>query len=79
MCSLLDRGARLAVILTNHAGTVTGTFDEHHVGLDHIAYGVADIESLHGWAQHLPHFGVEHSVISEMDAGHHLNLRAPDK
>jgi catechol 2,3-dioxygenase-like lactoylglutathione lyase family enzyme len=77
-CFLLDRGARLAVILTNHAGTVTGVFDEHNVGLDHIAYGVADVESLHGWQQRLTHFGVQHSAITETDAGHHLNLRAPD-
>jgi glyoxylase I family protein len=77
-CFLLDRGARLAVILTNHAGTVTGGFDEHNVGLDHIAYAVADVESLHGWEQRLTHFGVEHSAITETDAGHHLNLRAPD-
>lgn len=77
-CFLLDRGAGLAVFITNHEGTVKGTFDEHRVGLDHLAYAVPDLESLLSWQQRLDGFGVAHSGIVESDAGHHLNLRAPD-
>ena len=75
---VFDRGAGLAIILTDHDQTVSGAFDEHHAGLDHLAYAVPDVESLLSWEQRLDRFGVPHSPIAETDAGHHLNLRAPD-
>ena len=77
-CFVFDRAARLAVILTDHDRTVSGDFDEHHPGLDHLAYAVTDVESLLTWQQRLARHGVVHSPIVETDAGHHLNLRAPD-
>jgi len=77
-CFLLDRGARLAITLTDHDQRVSGAFDEHHTGLDHLAYDVPDVESLHSWEQRLDRHGVVRSPIVETDAGHHLNLRAPD-
>ena len=77
-CFVFDRGARLAVILTDHDRTVVAGFDEHHTGLDHLAYAVPDVESLLSWEQRLAGLGVQHSPIVETDAGHHLNLRAPD-
>jgi glyoxylase I family protein len=75
---VFDRGAGLAITLTDHDQTVSGPFDEHHAGLDHLAYAVPDVESLLSWEQRLAHLGVTHSPIVESDAGHHLNLRAPD-
>lgn len=75
---VLDRGAGIAVALTDHAQTVGGSFDEHHVGLDHLALAVADVGALLSWEQRLSHLAVPHSGITETDAGHHLNLRAPD-
>jgi len=77
-CFVIDRAAGLAVTLTDHDQTVAGAFDEHHPGLDHLAYAVSDVESLLSWQQRLDGFGVPHSPITETDAGHHLNLRAPD-
>ena len=77
-CFVLDRGARLAVTMSDHGRTVSGHFDEHNVGLDHIAFAVPDVETLLTWDQRLAHLGVHHSPITETDAGHHLNLRAPD-
>ena len=77
-CFLIDRAAGLAVIVADHDGTVAGTFDEHNVGLDHLAYAVPDVEALLAWQQRLAALGVPHSPIAETDAGHHLNLRAPD-
>ena len=77
-CFVFDRGAGLAIILTDHDQTVSGTFDEHHPGLDHLAYAVPDVESLLSWEQRFDGLGVAHSPIVETDAGHHLNLRAPD-
>ena len=77
-CFVFDRGAGLAIALTDHDQTVSGPFDEHHAGLDHLAYAVPDVESLLSWEQRLAGMGVPHSPIVETDAGHHLNLRAPD-
>jgi glyoxylase I family protein len=77
-CFVYDRGTGLAVTMTDHDQTVSGVFDEHHTGLDHLAYAVPDVESLLSWEQRLDGYGVPHSPIAETDAGHHLNLRAPD-
>jgi len=77
-CFVFDRGAGLAITMTDHEQTVSGAFDEHHPGLDHLAYAVPDVESLLSWEQRLDGHGVAHSPIVETDAGHHLNLRAPD-
>ncbi|WP_328990500.1 VOC family protein [Kribbella sp. NBC_01245] len=77
-CFLFDRAAGLAVIMSNHDQTVSGTFDEHNVGLDHLAFAVSSVETLLSWQQRLAALDVPHSPIVETDAGHHLNLRAPD-
>ncbi len=76
-CFMVERGARLAVILTDNGGSVTGQFDERHPGLDHLAIAVAAHEELLAWEQRLASFGVAHSPIAETDAGFHLNVRAP--
>ncbi|TDO43425.1 catechol 2,3-dioxygenase-like lactoylglutathione lyase family enzyme [Kribbella sp. VKM Ac-2527] len=78
-CFLFDRAVGLAVIISDHDRTVSGTFDEHNVGLDHLAYAVPSVEALLSWQQRLATLGVPHSPIVETDAGHHLNLRAPDE
>jgi catechol 2,3-dioxygenase-like lactoylglutathione lyase family enzyme len=75
---LIHRGARLAVLVSDHESAVTGPFDELRTGLDHLAFAVPDIESLRAWEQRLTTLGVPNSGITETDAGHHLNLRAPD-
>ena len=77
-CFMFDRAAGLAITVTDHDQTVSGAFDELHTGLDHLAYAVPDVESLLSWEQRLDRHGVTHSAIVETDAGHHLNLRAPD-
>ena len=77
-CMLLERSAGLAIGLTNQEGKATGTFDEQHIGLDHLALAVADVPTLMRWEQWLADKDVEHSPVTTSDAGHHLNLRAPD-
>jgi catechol 2,3-dioxygenase-like lactoylglutathione lyase family enzyme len=77
-CLVFNRGAGLAIILTDHGDTVSVAFDKHHAGLDHLSYAVPDGESLRRWEQRLADFQVPHSPIVEADAGHHLDLRAPD-
>jgi glyoxylase I family protein len=75
---LLERSAGLAIGLTNQEGQAAGVFDEHHIGLDHLALAVADVPTLFQWEQWLSDKDIEHSPVATSDAGHHLNLRAPD-
>jgi glyoxylase I family protein len=77
-CFMLDRGTGQGITLSDHGQTVSGPFDEHRTGLDHLAFAVPDIESLLSWEQRFQSFGVSYSPIVETDAGHHLNVRAPD-
>lgn len=75
---LVRPDAMMAVGLSTQGGTVEGSFDEHHVGLDHLALAVPDVPALEAWERWLDECAVPHSGIGTSDAGRHLNLRAPD-
>jgi glyoxylase I family protein len=75
----VHRGSRTVVGFRNHAGTVTGSFDETHVGMDHLALAVSSVATLEEWPAWLDQHDVEHSEVVQSDLGHHLNLRAPDR
>ena len=75
---LVHREARLAVVVTDHGGTVDAGFDEHHTGLDHLALAVPDPDALEQWRRRLDRHGVPHSGVVATDAGWHLNLRGPN-
>src|SRR5664279_2032918 len=77
-CMIFEPSSRLAMGLSNQQGQTEGSFDERHVGLDHLALAVADVATLLRWEQRLTDLDVPHSPIATSDAGHHLNLRAPD-
>lgn len=77
-CMVWQPAATLAIGLTAQQGSAVGPFDEHHVGLDHLALAVADVQTLNAWATRLAELSVPHTPITETDAGHHLNVRAPD-
>jgi catechol 2,3-dioxygenase-like lactoylglutathione lyase family enzyme len=74
----IHRGSRTVVGFRNHAGTVTGSFDETRVGMDHLALAVPRVAELEQWTAWLDQHELEHSEVVESDLGHHLNLRAPD-
>jgi glyoxylase I family protein len=74
----VHRGSRTVVGFRNHGDTVTGSFDETRVGMDHIALAIPSVTGLEEWAGWLDQHEVEHSEVVESDLGHHLNLRAPD-
>jgi glyoxylase I family protein len=74
----IHRGSRTVVGFRNHAGTVTGAFDETRVGMDHLALAVPSVAELEPWTAWLDQHEVAHSEVVESDLGHHLNLRAPD-
>jgi catechol 2,3-dioxygenase-like lactoylglutathione lyase family enzyme len=77
-CMLFEPSAQLAIGFTNNQGQATGPFDERRVGLDHLGLAVADLATLTAWEQRLTESNIPHSPITASDAGHHLNLRAPE-
>ena len=78
LCMIFEPSSKLAIGITNQQGQDIGSFDERRVGLDHLALAVADIATLQRWERRLAELDVPHSAIESSDAGHHLNLRAPD-
>ena len=77
-CMVWHPSSLLAIGLTAQGDSAVTPFDEHHVGLDHLGLAVADVATLTAWADRFAALAVPHSPITETDAGHHLNLRAPD-
>lgn len=77
-CMVWHPAATLAIGLTTHGGAAVGPFDEHHAGLDHLALAVGSVELLRAWSARFAELGLTHSEIAETEAGHHLNVRAPD-
>jgi glyoxylase I family protein len=62
-----------------HPGAAKGErFDHNRIGLDHVAFAVAEGEELEQWRARLDELGVEHSGIQSDAAGLHLNARDPD-
>jgi glyoxylase I family protein len=55
-----------------------GPFDERNIGLDHIAFGVADRAELEAWGDRLDEMGVAHSDIVDAHYGSGLSFRDPD-
>jgi catechol-2,3-dioxygenase len=61
-----------------HDAPGSGVFDERHIGLDHIAFQVANRDELQRWVAHLEANGVAHSGIADMSYGPTLVFRDPD-
>jgi catechol-2,3-dioxygenase len=53
-------------------------FDEHRVGLDHVAFGCANRTQLEQWARRLDALGIEHGGIKDAAYGSGLSFRDPD-
>jgi glyoxylase I family protein len=53
-------------------------FDHRRIGLDHVAIGCADADTIGAWAERLRAHGIEHSGPETSAFGTHLNLRDPD-
>jgi catechol 2,3-dioxygenase-like lactoylglutathione lyase family enzyme len=72
-------GIRLG--LTQHRGSAPNVFDETHVGLDHLAFGVGSLDELEAWARRLAGEGVTTSPIAPANTilgGFVLVFRDPD-
>jgi glyoxylase I family protein len=55
-----------------------GTFSEYSVGLDHLAFGVADRGELEKWVLRLDELGITHGGIKDATYGSGLSFRDPD-
>jgi catechol-2,3-dioxygenase len=53
-------------------------FSEFRVGLDHVAFAVADRSGLEKWAGRLDELGIEHGGIKDAHYGSGLSFRDPD-
>jgi glyoxylase I family protein len=61
---LRHNGLHARMGLTQHRGGAQDVFDETRVGLDHLAFAVADRSELDAWALRLAAAGVAHSPIA---------------
>jgi glyoxylase I family protein len=69
----------LAVTVMTHDGTAkSDAFDERRIGLDHLAFRVADPAELQRWVTHLDAHGVTHSGITDIGFGPTVVFRDPD-
>ena len=59
-------------------GVPAEPFDERQVGLDHVAFGVADRAELEKWVARLDELGVAHSGVKDDHYGSGLAFRDPD-
>jgi catechol 2,3-dioxygenase-like lactoylglutathione lyase family enzyme len=55
-----------------------GKFDEHRVGLDHVAFGCADHAELESWARRLDDLGIPHGGVKDRPYGSGVSFRDPD-
>jgi len=62
-----------------HTGTSSDdVFDEHRVGMDHVAFGCAARDDLEVWALRLDELGIAHGEIVDAHFGSGLAFRDPD-
>ncbi len=59
-------------------GSDGSSFDEHRVGLDHIAFRCADRKELEAWRARLDNLGIVHGEIVDAFYGSGLAFRDPD-
>jgi catechol-2,3-dioxygenase len=65
-------------VMTHDATAASDVFDERRIGLDHLAFRVADRDELQQWVTHLDAKGVAHSGIIDIGYGPTLVFRDPD-
>jgi glyoxylase I family protein len=65
-------------VMTHDATAESGAFDERRVGLDHLAFPVADPDELQRCATHFDAMGVTHTGILNTGYGPTLVFRDPD-
>ena len=64
--------------LHTHPGGTADSFDEHRVGLDHVAFACRDRGELSRWAARLDELGIFHGEIKDAHYGSGVSFRDPD-
>ncbi|HKS98454.1 MAG TPA: VOC family protein [Rugosimonospora sp.] len=79
--TLVHTESLASIVLGQAAGGDGQPFDEHRVGLHHLAYHVPERADLDEWASRLDGLGVAHSGVKELflEAGYGIWLRDPDE
>ena len=74
---LLGNGTLLG-LHQHQTPAAAGRFSEYNVGLDHLAFGVANRAELEKWARRLDEIGIEHGGIKDARYGSGVSFRDPD-
>jgi glyoxylase I family protein len=78
-CKSLVHPAGIALTVMTHDATAgSGAFDERRIGLDHLAFRVADRDEMQNWVTHLNSKGVGNSGIIDTGYGPTVVFRDPD-
>jgi catechol-2,3-dioxygenase len=77
ICSLIHASG-FSVNLVTHDATRPERFDETRVGLDHLAFTVADRPTLDAWVAHFDALGVTNTGVIEAHFGDTVVFRDPD-
>jgi len=75
---LLHQQSGFLLGLCDHPGRAGDAFDPLRIGLDHIAFEVADRAELTSWMAHLDELGVGHSPVRELGHSSFVSLEDPD-
>ncbi len=73
-----EMGATLIGIHQFPGGSDATPFDEHRVGLDHVAFACPDRAALELQQKHLESLGISHGGIVDAPYGSGLSFRDPD-
>ncbi|MDA8268060.1 MAG: VOC family protein [Actinomycetota bacterium] len=78
MIVLRHDASGLVIGLNQHEGSPGEPFDERRAGLDHVGFSVGERRDLDVWQERLAALDVEHSPVSDTEAGAALVFRDPD-
>jgi catechol-2,3-dioxygenase len=76
--SLVHPSGVVVTVMTHDGTSESGAFDERRVGLDHLAFRVADRDELQRWVTHLDAKAVTHSGIVDIGWGPTVVFRDPE-
>jgi catechol-2,3-dioxygenase len=76
--SLIHPSGMAVTVMTHDRTSEAGAFDERRVGLDHLAFRVADRDELQRWVTHLDERRVPHTGIIDTGYGPTVVFRDPD-
>jgi len=78
-CMAMAHPSGIGVTVMSHDGTsASDRFDEQRVGLDHLAFRIADKDELQKWVAHFDEKGVSHTGVIDTGYGPTVVFRDPD-